>query len=175
MRIVQLRNPWGNREWTGRLCDKDNTWGAISLQAKQKLGYSSVARDDGIFYMLYEDFLNFYDVVDICHYDSSCSYFAEGMAVAKNAAVFNLQVPEQGEYILELHQPTLRGESLDRITEGFCRATLLISEKTASGYCFTKGIMSREFADLNIRANLKPGNYVLYCKIDKTVKGSTCK
>jgi hypothetical protein len=126
------------------LSDNDPTWSTFSPTVKEKLGYSSVARDDGIFSMLYSDFLSFFDIADICHYDSSCSYFAEKIIVGKNASMFSLEVTQDNDYIFELHQPTLRGESEDRLLDGFCRATLIIAEKTPDNkYLYVRGLMSR--------------------------------
>ena len=71
-----------------------------------------------------------------------------------------------------MHQPTLSGESSARITDGFCRATLILAEKTATTYNYVRGIMSREYSDLNIKATLKPGTYIIYCKFDKTLNNN---
>lgn len=128
--------------------------------------------------MLYSDFNAVFEVMDICHYDASCSYFSEKIIIdknnMKNAVVFRVEIAVQDDYIVELHQPTLRGESPSRVTDGFCRATLLIAEKTPTTYSYVRGIMSREYSDLNIKVNLKPGVYIVYCKFDKTLNQHIC-
>lgn len=80
-------------------------------------------------------------------------------------------IDKNDEYIFELHQPTLRGESAQRVTQGFNRATLILAEKVGKTYRYVKGIMSREYSDLNLKVTIDKGVYVLYCKFDKTVKG----
>lgn len=54
-RIVQIRNPWGKFEWNGEFSDNSNSWRS---QDRQKLGINK--RDDGIFWMAFEDFVRYY-------------------------------------------------------------------------------------------------------------------
>jgi hypothetical protein len=50
--IVQLRNPWGEREWKGRCSDGDDSfWSSVSASDKQNMGY--VSKNDGVFFMLW--------------------------------------------------------------------------------------------------------------------------
>lgn len=177
LRIVQLRNPWGKREWQGTLRDGDKLWDTISQAARDRFGYTNQPKDDGIFHMLYSDFTSVFDILDICHYDAACSYFSEKITIdktMKNAELFKLEVSALDDYIVELHQPTLRGESPGRVTDGFCRATLIVAEKTPTGYSYVRGIMSREYSDLNIKVTLKPGTYIIYCKFDPTRNNNIC-
>jgi hypothetical protein len=109
------------------LCDGDKLWTTLSQTSKDKIRYDGVLKDDGIFHMLYNDFVSLFDVLDICNYDASCNYFSEKMAVHKNAAMFKIDVTVLDSYIIELHQPTLRGETPDRVADGVCRATLIVA------------------------------------------------
>lgn len=49
--LVQLRNPWGNFEWKGRWSDKSDCW---NKKLKKELNFE--AKDDGIFWMDFDDF-----------------------------------------------------------------------------------------------------------------------
>jgi len=55
-KLIQLRNPWGNTEWKGDWSDQSNKW---TEQAKKALNYNS-AKEDGIFWMNYNEFFNNY-------------------------------------------------------------------------------------------------------------------
>jgi calpain-15 len=62
-KLVQLRNPWGKFEWTGKWSDNDAAWEA---HPEVKKALKPTFEDDGIFYMSFEDFVNSYRKVDVC-------------------------------------------------------------------------------------------------------------
>jgi hypothetical protein len=40
-KLVKVRNPWGEKEWTGRGADSDRKfWNSVSPADKRTLGYS---------------------------------------------------------------------------------------------------------------------------------------
>jgi hypothetical protein len=50
--MLKLRNPWGEKEWTGRASDTDTQfWSKISPNDRQTLGYNN--KNDGIFFLLW--------------------------------------------------------------------------------------------------------------------------
>ena len=57
-KVVRLRNPWGNGEWNGDWSDSSSKW-TSSLKTKM----SVIKRDDGDFYMGYNDFIKYYVVM----------------------------------------------------------------------------------------------------------------
>lgn len=71
--MVKIRNPWGKREWNGRASDQDyQFWSKVPPALKQKMNYKD--KNDGIFFMLWEDFANYYGMVDICKIDDNANY-----------------------------------------------------------------------------------------------------
>jgi len=61
VRLVKLRNPWGNTEWTGDWNDQSDKW---TDELKEKLNVQD--QDDGMFYMSYKDFLPRFRQCGIC-------------------------------------------------------------------------------------------------------------
>jgi hypothetical protein len=59
LRLVKLRNPWGNTEWTGPWSDGSEEWTAEWLQ---KLGHKF--GNDGEFWISFDDLLNAYQHFD---------------------------------------------------------------------------------------------------------------
>ena len=55
-RIVQLRNPWGKGEFTGKWSDHDENWNYVDESEKQRIGFNP-NKNDGIFFMTYDDFI----------------------------------------------------------------------------------------------------------------------
>ena len=68
-----MRNPWGKREWNGRASEQDkNFWAKIPPAEKQRLEYKE--GNDGTFFILWEDFVNYFGMVDICTIDDNANY-----------------------------------------------------------------------------------------------------
>jgi hypothetical protein len=63
IRLIRLRNPWGYKEWTGKWSDHSELW---TEEAKKELNVNLNIEDDGEFYMSFEDFFNYFLVVDVC-------------------------------------------------------------------------------------------------------------
>ena len=60
-KVVHLRNPYGNGEFNGDWSDYSEKW---TPELKKK--YNLVIKDDGDFYMAFDDFLNYYITLGIC-------------------------------------------------------------------------------------------------------------
>jgi hypothetical protein len=60
-KFVQLRNPWGYGNWNGKYNNNDESW---TIELKEKLNFED--NSDGIFWMLYEDFIQIFNQVYIC-------------------------------------------------------------------------------------------------------------
>ena len=59
-KVVRLRNPWGNGEWNGDWSDSSSKWNSA-----QKLKVSHIKKDDGDFYMGFNDFIKYYVTMGI--------------------------------------------------------------------------------------------------------------
>merc|ERR1711916_393231 len=53
VKLIQARNPWGEREWKGDWSDSSPLWTA---ELKKELDWEN--KDDGIFWMSLEDFVD---------------------------------------------------------------------------------------------------------------------
>ena len=77
-KMIKLRNPWGHKEWKGRASDYDQAfWNSVSATDKQLLDYDDHSRQkdtDGIFFVIWEDFLNYFSLVDICKIFDNAHY-----------------------------------------------------------------------------------------------------
>jgi len=62
VKLVHLRNPWGNGEWSGDWCDSSRKW-TPALKAECEVEKT----DDVSFWMSYKDFLIYFLVAGICH------------------------------------------------------------------------------------------------------------
>uniref|UniRef100_A0AAY4ADH4 Calpain 9 n=1 Tax=Denticeps clupeoides TaxID=299321 RepID=A0AAY4ADH4_9TELE len=65
VRLIRVRNPWGQVEWNGKWSDDSREWTLIDKAEKARLMQNSL--DDGEFWMEFEDFKANYDRVEICN------------------------------------------------------------------------------------------------------------
>ena len=68
-RLVCLRNPWGAFEWKGDWSDTSKMWKThplVRALLKPETMVSKADKDDGLFWMSWEDFLKYFSSVDVC-------------------------------------------------------------------------------------------------------------
>ncbi|XP_055028979.2 calpain-3 isoform X2 [Misgurnus anguillicaudatus] len=65
VRLVRLRNPWGQIEWNGPWSDNSKEWETISKSEREKLQQQNA--EDGEFWMSFEDFKKNYTKIEICN------------------------------------------------------------------------------------------------------------
>ncbi|XP_069022975.1 calpain-2 catalytic subunit-like [Embiotoca jacksoni] len=63
-KLVRIRNPWGQVEWTGAWSDSSMQWRYISDEDRERLSHRS---EDGEFWMSFSDFLHHYSRLEICN------------------------------------------------------------------------------------------------------------
>ncbi|CAN9493032.1 unnamed protein product [Ophioblennius macclurei] len=60
--MIRMRNPWGQKEWTGPWSDSSEEWKKVSKSEREKMGVT--VQDDGEFWMTFDDFIgNFTDLI----------------------------------------------------------------------------------------------------------------
>ncbi|XP_046577597.1 LOW QUALITY PROTEIN: calpain-9-like [Haliotis rubra] len=64
--LIRVRNPWGNKiEWNGRWSDRSQEWLSIPDREREQIGL--VQRDNGEFWMDFQDFERNFDNLEICN------------------------------------------------------------------------------------------------------------
>ncbi|XP_073793841.1 calpain 2, (m/II) large subunit, like isoform X2 [Danio rerio] len=63
-KLIRIRNPWGQVEWTGPWSDGSSEWRQISDSDRERL---SSKAEDGEFWMSFSDFMRHYSRVEICN------------------------------------------------------------------------------------------------------------
>ncbi|CAL4063652.1 unnamed protein product, partial [Meganyctiphanes norvegica] len=64
VRMVRLKNPWGEKEWTGAFSDGSPEWSKVSAAERENLGLTF--EEDGEFWMTFEDFIEQFTDLSIC-------------------------------------------------------------------------------------------------------------
>uniref|UniRef100_A0A673Y7Q7 Calpain 9 n=1 Tax=Salmo trutta TaxID=8032 RepID=A0A673Y7Q7_SALTR len=65
VKLIRIRNPWGQVEWNGAWSDESREWNVIDSSEKKRILQNSM--DDGEFWMEFEDFKANYDKIEICN------------------------------------------------------------------------------------------------------------
>ncbi|XP_027874108.1 calpain-9 [Xiphophorus couchianus] len=65
VKLIRIRNPWGQVEWNGRWSDNSREWDYVDKAEKTRILQNST--EDGEFWMEFEDFKRNYDKVEICN------------------------------------------------------------------------------------------------------------
>ncbi|XP_018424998.1 PREDICTED: calpain-3 isoform X2 [Nanorana parkeri] len=65
VKLVRLRNPWGQVEWNGSWSDNSKEWNIIDKAEKGRLQHQ--IKEDGEFWMSFEDFLKNFTKLEICN------------------------------------------------------------------------------------------------------------
>ena len=161
-RLVHLRNPWGNTEWSGDWSDKSKKW---TSSIKEQIGGKSI-KDDGSFYMSFYDFIQYYLVVGICHLhdDFVFSYLHCPKAKVNNGPIITrVEVINNSTHLyLQLHQKNPRIELKDGGYQDPVINYLFLVDKdnhyiNASNNCYMNNC---------IEVNLNKGTYYLITDIN---------
>lgn len=64
--LLQIRNPWGKKEWTGDWSDRSPLW---TETCKQQVNYQD--KDDGCFWISFDDYIKFFYITTICYYNEN--------------------------------------------------------------------------------------------------------
>lgn len=65
VKLVRLRNPWGQVEWNGSWSDNSKEWALIEKSEKSRLQHQ--IKEDGEFWMSFDDFMKNFTKLEICN------------------------------------------------------------------------------------------------------------
>lgn len=75
-RLLQMKNPWATKSWTGRFCPSDRaSWQNYTLRAE--LGYNpdlAAKQDDGVFWISWQDVLQYFQNIQLSWNPALFSY-----------------------------------------------------------------------------------------------------
>ena len=83
IRLIKLRNPWGNYEWEGKWGDKDDNWDDA---LKKKVGFEDW--DDGVFFMEVDDYVQYCECTIICKVQDN--YFQNRLKLTHECGDYSL-------------------------------------------------------------------------------------
>jgi hypothetical protein len=154
VRLVQVRNPWGQGEWQGRWSDKDSVW-----TAELRTRFHHKNADDGTFFMDFSDFAQVYAHTTICKVNDS--YFYSSLEFESEQAVAVFEVTSKFVGYLSATQLTTRlGKTFNAgFRQGQLMVTLYKRENNSSKKL--KEAPNDALGAARIEVDLEPGVYIL--------------
>ena len=163
VRLLKLRNPWGFEEWKGAWSDSDNNNWTDDL--KQKLNYE--AKDDGVFFIEFEDYLAYYYNSTIWKYQSNeIFYYFNATDTVKEYAVFKFNIKKsklKTKLFLAVNQLNSRFKNKDENFE-YAPLKVIIAKIAGDQLKFVDGD-AVQFCSVQLELeDLPTGKYIVFCK-----------
>lgn len=165
--LLKIRNPWGSLEWNGDWSDESPLW---TEDLKKQAGF--VLREDGYFYMNFEDFLKFFVTTYICTHENIYNYNYKKIKNNEKSSFFyfsiDLNSEIEGYLIVNLKSTKIRRNlNKDPNFENKYFSLFLFKNttlKNQSDYSLINSIISNSDR-ISIDLKESPGKYILLVKI----------
>lgn len=181
-KLLKIRNPFGEGEWIGKFSDDSDEW---TPELKDAFNFTQ-AKNDGIFWMAFDDFLRYFETVSICN--RIAPLFLNSVEInVENANYFNVlkfEIEDEPTIIsfsveqqnprfnknLEASQRMIENLILTKIDGDNLLLINSINNETLTTTC-DKGCYLLLFnLDFNSGDSYPPHNYRLAISADKKIK-----
>ena len=171
LKLIKLRNPWGEKEFNGDWSDKSSLWDKKEYKGvKNKVGFTEV-KDDGIFYMSFNDFLDYFREVEILKINGKFKV-SKPCKIPKTEAykcqLLKFEMNEDNKTVfINLYQKNPRiinkkGIYYPKPVKSFI---ILAKKEFNNNYIFIKSITNSK-EHLGLEAKLKKGTYLIFCDVN---------
>ena len=112
-RLLQIRNPWGHKEWQGDWSDKSPKW---TESTKRQVNLKD--ENDGTFWIAFKDYIRFFYITTICFYNEDIvdSYVTDQ---------HDLQSFGMCKFTLDQDHPDAMVIAVDQVNSRFVDETML--------------------------------------------------
>ena len=159
-KVLRLRNPWGNGEYTGDWSDSSKKW-----TAELKKKYNFLKKDDGDFHMAYEDYLKYYVVMGFgkLHQDFVTRVLRVEKSEAIKCQLLKVDVPQNNCLIyFQLYQKNPRIILSDGTYQKTVLSYLILID---SNFNFIDSMSTKDM-HICVEQTLNKGTYYLLCDIN---------
>jgi len=167
LRLVKLRNPWGEKEFNGDWSDKSSKW---TDELKKQVDFEGV-KDDGIFYMSYDDFIEYYSLIEILKFKKGYNIIASHKikkSEAHKCHILKFEIKENEKNIfINLYQKNPRIIRKDgSYFPDPVKCFIILAKINEDGtYNYVKSISDTK-AHIALEANLEKGKYLIFCDVN---------
>jgi hypothetical protein len=164
VKLVKLRNPWGDKEWKGKWSDESTVW---TEDLRKMLNYKQYNRRDGTFFMDFEDFKKYFSDIQLCLYKDSHQYTSFRTKCRNNKAEYiTMTVYQPGQYYITINQESKR--KYDRNSPyKYSMARIVIGKFEENGSFIFMGAKQKSDKEVwTSNDNFAPGRYAIHIKMD---------
>ena len=167
VKLCKMRNTWGYKEWKGDWSDESPLWGE-----EEKAQVNFQAKDDGSFWISFNDYFKNFIVTDICyllHNSHSKSFLiTDANQEIRKGQVFNLYLEEEGLFSVNLIRKMWRfhRELKNNIIPSFVILAGYDPNSDEKEFITSFKGVSDSYEDISITKKLKKGFYIIYCYHD---------
>ena len=166
LKLVKLRNPWGEKEFIGDWSDKSSKW---TDQIKKRVGFDE-AKDDGIFYMSYDDFIKFFEIVEVLKIKEGYGTVASckiKKTQAHRCQIIKFVINENKHLFINLYQKNPRiirknGTFFPKPVKSFI---ILAKQESIDKYTYIKSVINTK-VHVGLEAELDAGIYFIFCDVN---------
>lgn len=157
---MKLRNPWGKGEWKGDWHDGDRRW---TTQLRNDMKMEN--KEDGIFFMGYNEFCKFFSDFQVCYYHDNYKYSALKLENIQKSENVNLQfeITKGGKYYFSLNQINKRFYKKTKRYR-YSNLSYIVSRKNNAGSAEYIGSNMKADKENWLVSDCKPGLYTIMIK-----------
>jgi len=160
VRIVMLRNPWGKKEWDKAWSEKSKSW-----STEQRKLFKVEDKEDGIFFMPFEELLKHFRMIQICKvYDHYYYSSLESTCDHKQQTIFHLPLREAGNYFITINQESKRKHPR-RDNYKYSTVRIALIKRTDDYFELIKEVQATD-REVCIDADLEIEDYFVFVRID---------
>ena len=165
-RVVRLRNPWGYKEWNGDWSDKSNLW---DEETKKQVDYKD--KNDGTFYMSFEDYYKYFMASVICYVQYLC--YSKSFKITgdnlKFGNIFNIYLEEDGLFSASCIRKNFQfnQDKISNLIPSFLLMMKYDPSKEPNKMLSDLEGEHNSYDNCTITKELKEGYYVIYCYHDQ--------
>jgi calpain-15 len=130
IRLVRIRNPWGKREWKGAWSVHSEQW---TKHLRDKLGSEAWAKNDGTFWMSFDDMFERFHHMDVCKTREGWVHASVDGALQprdpmlSSKYIYTLTVQERTWAFISILQPKKRANATTRYW--YCDPSMVIMKR----------------------------------------------
>ncbi len=169
VKLLKIRNLWGTNEWKGDWSDNSGKW-TENFKRTVKLE----KKEDGIFWMAYEDFIQFYTSTHICQIHDDFNYNCKKIKVNSNEffniAKVNVNKNSSGYFLVNLKNKRIYQnlKGIDNFNNPFCSMSVFKQDKNGFKYIGSdSGKHDRLYVECE---NMEQGTYYIAVTFPKESK-----
>ena len=160
VKLLKIKNPWGTNVWNGDWSENSGKW---TETFRKNVGYEE--KEKGVFWMAYEDFIQFYTSTHICQIHDDFIYSCKKVKFNSDECFtivkININKNASGYFIVNLKNKRIYEnlKGIDNFSNPFCSMSVFKEDKNGFNYIGSdSGKQDRLYIECD---EIEPGTYYI--------------